>query len=128
MVKIKVTFQSIAIYGPDWELCWNYPKRIITYIYINAPENDIRIQLYPDEIVIPQKKICVKHHFPIKKPVTIEYEASKHEGFTRAEIAKKVCEDYKRLSNMNKVTCEVGGVCKALHNVPYVLTRRLRKF
>jgi hypothetical protein len=69
------------------------------YIDVENPDEDIKNQQYPEEIVIPMKKIQIKYEYPLLKSKIFEYEAKNEFGFTRAELAEKVCEGYQKIYN-----------------------------
>lgn len=90
--QIIVSFQSL------WEgVDWDDQDDINVYIDVADPDEDIKKQRYPDEIVIPMKKIKVKYTYPLTENVTFDYETKNEIGFTRAELAKKVCEGYQKI-------------------------------
>jgi hypothetical protein len=90
--QIIVKFQST---------CDNSDK-INSFVDIKYPDEDIKKQYYPHEIVIPMKKIKVKYTYPLCNKWILEYETKNVFGFTRAELAKKVCEGYQKIYDYDK--------------------------
>lgn len=43
------------------------------------------------------KTIKVRYTYPLGNPVTFEYHSDKEEGFTRVELARKICAGYAKI-------------------------------
>src|SRR5579862_3329035 len=85
--QIIVNFQSL----------YDYENGINKHIYMKDPDEDIKKQRYPDEIVIPIKKIRIKYEHPIMRfPKIFTYETKNEIGFTMTELAKTLCDEYKK--------------------------------
>lgn len=93
--KIIVTFQSL--FGFHSEETWDDKHSVCRSIHVESYSEDIKKQRYPDEIVIPMRKIRVKYTYPLTESVIFDYETKNELGFTRAELAKKVCEEYQKI-------------------------------
>lgn len=91
--KIVVSFSHRYDDSIDWEDDYN----ISPYITIESPEYDIAAQLFPDEVVIPMNKIKVYYDYPLSIPATFEFKADQEAGFTRAELARKICRGYQKI-------------------------------
>lgn len=67
------------------------------YINISDPDENIKNQEFPDEIVIPMKEIRIEYSYPLDDPVVFTYNSDANTGFTRSELARKICEGYQRI-------------------------------
>ena len=76
---------------------WTDDDDMSCYINIESPEDDILGQEFPDEIVIPFNEILIKYTYPLSKSVVLGFKSDN--GFTRAELARKICEGYHRIYN-----------------------------
>jgi hypothetical protein len=94
-VPIIVNFQSLYYENGNW----GNEDDINIYINIEDPDEDIKKQRFPDEIVIPMNKIQIQYTYPLSNFEIIEYETKNELGFTRTELAKKVCEGYQKIYN-----------------------------
>ena len=94
MIKenIKVEFE----YRYDDQLGWN-EDNTSPYISMSDPESSVIGQRSPDEIVIPFKTIRVLYTYPLENSVIYTFEAVNGEGFTRAELARKIASGYQRI-------------------------------
>lgn len=72
---------------------------ISCYINIESPEDDILGQQFPDEIVIPFNEILIKYMYPLSKSVVLGFKSNNDIGFTRAELARKICDGYHQIYN-----------------------------
>ncbi len=77
---------------------WTDDDDISCYINIESPEDDILGQQFPDEIVIPFNEILIKYTYPLSTSVVLGFK-SNDIGFTRAELARKICEGYHQIYN-----------------------------
>ena len=93
---------------------WDDEDNVSPYISVKNPEEDIKEQRFPNEIVIPMKKIRVTYNYPLSNKVT--FKAAK-EGFSTAEVARKVCEDYHRIYKEEETAVGNPG------NIPGMLNR-----
>jgi hypothetical protein len=74
-----------------------YPGKEYPYIHVANPKEDIERQYHPDEIVIPISTIEVIYSYPLSVKTTRSFNADKPEGFTRAHLARIVCDGYKQI-------------------------------
>lgn len=85
---ILVTFESRY----DESLGWDNEDNVSPYISIANPESDIQNQRQPDEIVIPLTTIKIEYDYPLSCRVIFEH--TNLAGFTRADLARLVSQDY----------------------------------
>ena len=79
-----------------------------SYIHVADPDHDIKNQVDPDEIVINMNKIYVRYTYPLTNHVILEFTADN--GFTRAELAKKVCAGYKQIYDEEEISGKPGYI------------------
>jgi len=91
--RIMVKFQSHY----EYEEKWDDPDNISPYISLAGPADDIGRQRFPNEIVIPMQNIRVLYNYPLSNPVIYPFKADTPQGFTRAHLARKVADGYKRI-------------------------------
>lgn len=91
--KIEVTFAS----NHEDNYYYDDDDNVSPYISVANPEDDIKGQLHPDEIVIPMKEIRIEYSYPLSTRAIFFYDADNGVGFTRAELARKVSEGYQRI-------------------------------
>ena len=116
--KIKVTFYGNLYRNvKDWtDVEWNEVGEDNSgYISIEHP--NIEGQRFPDEIVIPMNEIRVEYTYPLSKRTVMFFNADNETGFTRAELARKVCEGYQKIYQIEEEAVGNPG------NLPGMLNR-----
>ena len=87
------------------------------YINIADPQKSIKNQINPNEIVIPFNTIKILYDYPMTNKVIKEFTSQNKNGFTRIELANKICEGYKQIYDEEyKVVGDPG-------NIPGMLNR-----
>lgn len=89
-LPIVVTFERRY----DAALGWDDIDNVSPYINVSDPDDDIAGQRYPDELVIPATTIRIKYTYPLSVEAMFEYTSDNPRGFTRANLARVVCEGY----------------------------------
>jgi hypothetical protein len=84
---MKITFESP----------WEDINLINPYISIADPDYEIKAQIHPDEIVIPMKEIRIEYSYPLNKPLIFFFESDNEIGFSRSELAQKICQKYQQI-------------------------------
>ena len=105
---MQVEFQSRYSGKSNWDNVDD--DDISCYISVESPEGDIKGQRYPDEIVIPMKEIRIQYTYPLSNSVIMGFDADNGTGFTRAELARKVCDGYKRIYDAENAVGDPGRI------------------
>ncbi len=90
---IVVTFECRYVDA----LGWDDPNNVSPYISVAYPDDSIAGQRYPDEIVIRDTVINIEYTYPLDASVVYLYTSDSPQGFTRANLARVVCEGYQRI-------------------------------
>lgn len=102
MSKIAVTFQL--------------KNRDYSYIHLEDPAKTIAALVNPGEIVIPMSKIEINIDYPLKTPTIVTLESDSGEGFSRAELARKISDEYKRIYDEEEQIAGVTGCIPGMFN------------
>jgi hypothetical protein len=74
-------------------------------ISIASPEQDFAKMENPDEIVIKEKKVTISFDYPFDDSNFFSFENPK--GFSRIDLARIVCEQYKKMYQEERETTEI---------------------
>lgn len=66
-------------------------------INIEFPDQAIMDLSSPNEIVIPLKEIIMIYKDPFYNEINFFHDADNEIGFTREELVRKICNDYKKM-------------------------------
>lgn len=61
----------------------------------------------PEEIVIPFEKATLVIAYPLSTPASVEITAPIHQGFTRKELVKTICEEYANVYDAEEGTSAI---------------------
>lgn len=67
------------------------------YLSIAAYTDEIKDLIDPDQIVLKETSATLLIDYPLNNPARIELKSAKPEGFTRAEILRAICDNYKQI-------------------------------
>mmetsp|Transcript_8971 Transcript_8971/g.12347 ORF Transcript_8971/g.12347 Transcript_8971/m.12347 type:complete len:161 (-) Transcript_8971:99-581(-) len=76
------------------------------YIQLSNPESSLQYLKDPDDVVAPSP-IIIRIGYPLQEPVDCKISSSNPSGFTRAEIARAVAAEYRRIYDEEKETSEL---------------------
>lgn len=88
--EIKVEFH-VSVY-------FNDEDDIFPYISVENPERDIVDLISPNQIVISMKEIRIEYDYALNRRTIKFFKADNEAGFTRIELARKICEGYQEES------------------------------
>ena len=91
---------------------------ISPYISMDDFEKDIRAQRFPNALVIPIQKIRVLFKYPLQRSVVFEFTSEKKNGFTRADLARKIGQAYHQIYQEEEAAVGNPG------HVPGMLNRK----
>ena len=66
------------------------------YVNLADPERDIEHMQKPDEYVVPAV-ISVHYDYPFHSPATFKHTSHDNRGFTRAQLARTIVEQYRKM-------------------------------
>jgi len=96
---------------------WDDEDNVCTSISVGSPDETIAGLRNGDEIVLRHKHITVNYTYPLSKPVDLEFEADSPDGFTRADLFRKICQGYRQIYNEEHAVVGDPG------NIPGMLNR-----
>jgi len=71
-----------------------YNKDGIRVAHVNR---DIETLCNPKDLVIPLNRIRVIYDYPLRTPTTREFISDDKKGFTRIELVRKLCKEYRNI-------------------------------
>jgi hypothetical protein len=80
------------------------------YINLADPEKDLKQTRNPDEFVFAGTELLVVVDYPLSKEFSFQISASSTNGFTRAELVRKVADLYKRIYEEEAQTSTIAVI------------------
>lgn len=80
------------------------------YVHLAEPENNLKQMRNADVVVFTGTQLIVILDYPLREDVSFPISASSPRGFTRAELARKVAELYKRIYEEEAQTSKIAVI------------------
>lgn len=74
-----------------------FPDGVSPWVHLEDPEPDIARMRQRDEIVIRSDKVVVIIDYPLERAVLMELTSADPRGFSRAEVARSIAREYRRI-------------------------------